>query len=206
VAVQALAAVLGGTQSLHTNSYDEALALPSQDAARLALRTQQILAAESGAADTVDPLGGSWAIEALTDELEARAEAYIGQIDEAGGARRAIGFMEEEIHRSAYAYQRALEAGDVEVVGVNVQQETEPQLEVKTPDYAALAEAQRSRLQEWKESREAGPATEALDAVRVAAASDAKLMPPLIAAVKAGVTLGEISGELRRIWGTYEQG
>ncbi len=206
VAVQALAAVLGGTQSLHTNSYDEALALPSQDAARLALRTQQILAAESGAADTVDPLGGSWAIEALTDELEARAEAYIGQIDEIGGARHAIGFMEEEIHRSAYAYQRALEAGDVEVVGVNVQQETEPPLEVKTPDYVGLAEAQKSRLRDWKESREATPATEALDAVRVAAASDANLMPPLVAAVKAGVTLGEISGGLRRVWGTYEQG
>ena len=206
VAVQALAAVLGGTQSLHTNSYDEALALPSQDAARLALRTQQILAAESGAADTVDPLGGSWAIEALTDELEARAEAYMGQIDEIGGARRAIGFMEEEIHRSAYAYQRALEAGDVEVVGVNVQQETELPLEVKAPDYVALAEAQRSSLRDWKESRAPTPAAEALDAVRDAASSDANLMPPLVAAVKAGVTLGEISGELRRIWGTYEQG
>jgi methylmalonyl-CoA mutase N-terminal domain/subunit len=206
VAVQALAAVFGGTQSLHTNSYDEALALPSQDAARLALRTQQILAAESGAADTVDPLGGSWAIEALTDELEARAEEYIAQIDEVGGARRSIGFMEEEIHRSAYAYQNALEAGDVEVVGVNVQQETEPPPDVKTPDYVVLAEAQRSRLRMWKESRDATPAAEALEAVRVAASSDANLMPPLVEAVKAGVTLGEISGDLRRIWGTYEHG
>ncbi|MEJ2311215.1 MAG: methylmalonyl-CoA mutase family protein [Gemmatimonadales bacterium] len=206
VAVQALAAVLGGTQSLHTNSYDEALALPSEDAARLALRTQQILAAESGVADTVDPLGGSWAIEALTDELEARAEAYIRQIDEVGGASRAIGFMGEEIHRSAYEYQRALEASDVEVVGVNVNQEVERPLEVKTPDYAALAEAQKSRLRDWKENRAPTPAAEALDAVRAAAASEANLMPPLVAAVKAGVTLGEISGELRRVWGTYEKG
>jgi methylmalonyl-CoA mutase N-terminal domain/subunit len=206
VAVQALAAVFGGTQSLHTNSYDEALALPSREAARLALRTQQILATESGAADTVDPLGGSWAIEALTDELEAGAETYIGQIEEIGGARSAIGFMDEEIHRSAYAHQRALEAGDVEVVGVNVQQGAEPPLEMETPDYASLAEEQRSRLGRWKQGRDAAPVAEALEAVRATAASDRNLMPQLVAAVKAGVTLGEISGELRRMWGAYEQG
>ena len=206
VTVQALAAVLGGTQSLHTNSYDEALALPSREAARLALRTQQILASESGAADTVDPLGGSYAIEALTDALESLAEEYLQRIDERGGASRSIGFMEEEIHRSAYAHQRALEAGEVEVVGVNVLHEEEPPLRLDAPDYAALAERQRTRLRDWKERRDHEGVRAALADVRAAAESEANLMPRLIAAVRTGVTLGEVSAELREVWGTYAQG
>ena len=203
VAVQALAAIFGGTQSLHTNSYDEALALPSREAARLALRTQQVLAAESGAADTVDPLAGSFAIETLTDELQRAAETYLEQIDELGGASRSIGFMEEEIHRSAYAYQKALEAGEVEVVGVNALQEEEAPLALEPPDYALLAEGQRRRLGDWKASREATQVGEALAAVRGAASSDENVMPVLVEAVKAGATLGELSGELRGVWGTF---
>ena len=205
VAVQALAAVMGGTQSLHTNSYDEALALPSREAARLALRTQQILAAESGVADVVDPLGGAYAIEALTDALEERAEEYMRQVDQLGGASAAIGFMAEEIHRSAYAHQKALEEGAVEVVGVNVHQEEDAPLDLDTPDYTALAQTQRDRLAAWRFSRDAAAVARALEAVGTAAASEKNLLPVLVDAVKRGATLGEISGALRAVWGTYAE-
>src|SRR5690606_16131719 len=125
VAIQALAAVLGGTQSLHTNAYDEALALPTEDSARLALRTQQVLASESGVADTADPLGGSYFVEALTTALENEARAYLARVDELGGAANALAFFQEEIHRSAYEHQLAVERGDRQVVGVNVLQTNE---------------------------------------------------------------------------------
>jgi methylmalonyl-CoA mutase N-terminal domain/subunit len=205
VTMQALAAVLGGTQSLHTNSYDEALALPSQEAARLALRTQQIIAAESGVADTADPFGGSYVIEALTDALEATAEEYLDRIEALGGSSQAIGFMEEEIQGAAYAYQKALEAGEIEVVGVNVHRESESLKELASPDFETLAKTQRDRLRRWKETRDAQPASAALEAVAAGARSDARLLPLLIDAVTAGATLGEISDTLRGLWGTYRQ-
>ncbi len=206
VAVQALAAVMGGTQSLHTNSYDEALALPSKEAARLALRTQQILAAESGVADVADPLGGSYTIEALTDELEERAEEYMSQVEALGGASTAIGFMAEEIHRSAYAHQKALETGEVEVVGLNVLRDEDVPLEPDAPDYSALADAQRERLAAWRDARDASTVSRGLEAVRSAAGSRENLVPVLVDAVKWGATLGEISGTLREVWGTYAEG
>jgi len=205
VTIQALAAVLGGTQSLHTNSYDEALALPSQKAAGLALRTQQIIATESGVADTADPFGGSYVIEALTDALEAKAEEYLDRIEALGGSSRAIGFMEEEIQGAAYAYQKALEAGEIEVVGVNVHRESEPPRELAPPDFETLAKTQRDRLRRWKETRDAQPVSAALEAVAAGARSDASLLPLLIDAVRTGATLGEISDTLRGLWGTYRQ-
>jgi methylmalonyl-CoA mutase N-terminal domain/subunit len=206
VTLQALAAVLGGTQSLHTNSYDEALALPTRDAALLALRTQQIIASESGVADTVDPLAGSYAVEVLTDELESLAREYLARIEELGGASRAIGYMAEEIHRSAYTYQKALESGESEVVGVNVLQDDEEPPVLVAPDFGALAAAQRARLGEWKDGRDAGKTQAALAAAREAASSGGGLMPRLVQAVKVGATLGELSDELRGVWGTYVRG
>src|SRR5690606_16922108 len=134
VTVQALAAVLGGTQSLHTNAYDEALALPTEESARLALRTQQILATESGVTETVDPLGGSYYVEALTDDLEAKAREYLKKVEELGGAARAISFFQEEIHRSAYEHQLAIERGERLIVGVNVYRTEEGPPRIEQPD------------------------------------------------------------------------
>ncbi|MFV1987412.1 MAG: methylmalonyl-CoA mutase [Gemmatimonadota bacterium] len=203
VAYQALAAVLGGTQSLHTNGFDEALSLPTEDAAKLALRTQQLLAAETGVADTVDPLAGSYFVEALTNELEARAGEYMERIAEAGGAAASIEFMREEIHQTAYARQRAIEAGKVEVVGVNTYRDDEPALVPQMPDFATLAESQRRRLEELKASRDAGAVTSALGEVRNTARGDGNMLSALIAAVRARTTLGEISHVLRDEWGVY---
>src|SRR5687767_10093797 len=154
VTVQALAAVLGGTQSLHTNAYDEALALPTAESARLALRTQQVLAVETGVADTVDPLGGSYFVEALTTRLEQEARALIERIDELGGAARAIGFFQDEIQRSAYAHQRAIESGEIGVVGVNRFPIDEPPPGITTPAYAELEAAQRERLRQHRTRRD----------------------------------------------------
>ncbi|MFQ5536902.1 MAG: methylmalonyl-CoA mutase [Gemmatimonadota bacterium] len=204
VAVQALAAVLGGTQSLHTNGYDEALALPSEASAKLALRTQQILASESGVGRTVDPLGGSYFLEALTDEIEARAREYLDRIEEEGGAAVSIGFMQEEIHRSAYAIQRAVEAGTRPVVGVNVYTEDEPPPATARPDYSELEAEQTRKLAEFRKARSAPAVTEALARVRETATGENNLLPPIIAAVKAGATLGEVSDTLRSVWGTYD--
>jgi len=204
VTVQALAAALGGTQSLHTNGYDEALALPSEESAKLALRTQQILAAESGVTRTVDPLGGSYFVESLTDEIEARARGYLDRIAELGGAARAIDYMQQEIHRAAYAVQMDIETGARTLVGVNVHVEEEGPLRIGQPDYSALERAQRDELAARKAGRDAGGVRAALQAVRAVARGSENLMPPVIDAVKAGATLGEISDALRAEWGQFD--
>ncbi len=205
VAVQALAAALGGTQSLHTNSFDEALSLPSLEAAHLALRTQQILAHESGAAQTVDPLGGSYYVESLTDRLEAAARELLGEVAEMGGAARAIeaGQMQDAIARSAYEYQRAVERGDVVVVGVNRFTEGEATTLPAEPDYSALAAQQVERVRRARSERDEAAWKAALEALRSAAESDAALMPPIIEAVRARATVGEISDALRAAWGSF---
>jgi methylmalonyl-CoA mutase N-terminal domain/subunit len=204
VTVQALAATLGGTQSLHTNGYDEALALPSEESAKLALRTQQILASESGVTRTVDPLGGSWYVEALTDEIEKRAREYLERIAEMGGASRALEYMREEIHRAAYRFQREIESGERPVVGVNVHDEDEGPLRIGQPDYSALERQQREKLAALKGRRDARLVVGALAAVREVARGEGNLMPRIVDAVKAEATLGEISDALRSEWGTYD--
>jgi len=203
VAFQALAAVLGGTQSLHTNGYDEALSLPGEEAARLALRTQQVLGAETGVADTVDPLGGSYFVEALTDRLEAAAGDYLARIEELGGSAEAIQYMSEEIHHTAYAHQRAVESGEVEVVGVNVHRDADSPTVPEAPDFARLSGEQCRRLEGVRARRDASAVRAALRTVQGAAAGEENLLPPLIAAVRARVTLGEISQTLRSEWGSY---
>ncbi len=204
VTVQALAAVLGGTQSLHTNGYDEALSLPSEEAAKLALRTQQILAAESGVTRTVDPLAGSYYVEALTDEVERRARDYVEEIERRGGSARSIDFMQGEIERAAYRFQQEIESGERTVVGVNAHVEPEGALRIERPDYSTLERAQVERLAAHKQRRDAAAARSALDAVRAAAKGGENLVPKLIAGVKTGATLGEISDVLRAEWGTFD--
>jgi len=206
VAIQALAAVLGGTQSLHTNAYDEALALPTEQSATLALRTQQILAHETGVPGTVDPLAGSWYVEALTDRIEREARALVDEIEAQGGAARAIdrGMMQQAIGRSAYAQQRAIEAGEAVVVGVNRYVEDAPVASVPAPDYRALAAQQVGRLVEARRRRDGGAVTRALAELRRAAArDDAPLMPAILDAVRARATGGEVSDALRAVWGEF---
>jgi methylmalonyl-CoA mutase N-terminal domain/subunit len=203
VAIQALAAVLGGTQSLHTNGYDEALSLPSEDAARIALRTQQILAHESGVADTVDPLGGSYYVEALTAALEAEAGQYLTRIDEMGGSAAALAWIQDQIHRAAYDHQRAVERGERVVVGVNAYASADEPMHIEMPAFAELERAQRERLAALRAQRDNARAGAALHDVRAAARGTANLLPPLIDAVKVGATLGEISDVLRQEWGTF---
>ncbi len=206
VTVQALAAVLGGTQSLHTNSMDEALALPTEKAVQIALRTQQILAYEAGVGDTVDPLGGSYAIEKLTDEIEARAWDYIQRIEAMGGAVRAIeeGFMQREIQESAYRAQMAIESGEQIVVGVNkFVTEPEPMPELLRVDEAAQA-AQIARVQQVRAQRDQAQVEAILARIEAAARTpDAPLMPLFVEAVEAYATLGEITDVLRRAFGEY---
>jgi methylmalonyl-CoA mutase N-terminal domain/subunit len=204
VTVQALAAILGGTQSLHTNSYDEALSLPSESAAKLALRTQQILAAESGVTRTVDPLAGSYFVEALTDEVERRARAYVDEIDARGGSARAIDYMQSEIERAAYRFQQEIESGERTVVGVNAQVEGEGSPRIDRPDYSALERGQVERLAAFKGRRDASTVRTVLEGVRGAARGRDNLVPPLVTAVKGGATLGEISDVLRAEWGTFD--
>ena len=201
--LQALAAVLGGTQSLHTNGYDEAIALPTEESARIALRTQQILLRESGVARTVDPLGGSYFVEELTDEVEARARVHLERIAAMGGAAQSLDYMRDHIHRSAYRAQLAVESGEKVVVGVNryVQDGEDPP--PGAPDYRALEAEQRGRLAELHARRDGAGAARALDQVREAARTDANLVPPMVAAVRARATLGEISDVLMREWGRY---
>jgi methylmalonyl-CoA mutase, N-terminal domain len=208
VTVQALAAVLGGTQSLHTNGYDEALSLPTSESATLALRTQQILGFESGMAEVVDPLAGSYYVEALTDSIEAGARELMREIDTMGGAARAIerGFFQDAIARSAYELQKAQEAGERVVVGVNRFTDDIPALPIETPDYSALEGEQRARLAEVKRGRDASAAGDALANVLQAAGTSAPLMSPIINAVRARATLGEISDTLRQVWGVYRPG
>jgi len=203
--VQALAAVLGGTQSLHTNSFDEALGLPTADAARLALRTQQVLSEESGVADTADPLGGSWYVEALTTRLETEARDYLARIAAMGGMLRAIetGFVQREIHAAAYAHQQAVEAGTTGVVGVNryVEDDAQP-AEVFRPD-PAVEHERAAGLRAWRAARDARACTAALDAVEQAARGTDNLLPVILAAVEAHATLGEISDRMRKVFGEY---
>ncbi|MDP9348008.1 MAG: methylmalonyl-CoA mutase family protein [Gemmatimonadota bacterium] len=203
VTVQALAAVLGGTQSLHTNGYDEALALPTAQAATLALRTQQVLAFESGVGDTVDPLAGSFYVESLTSAVEEKAREYLDKIEEMGGAAEAIAYMQEEIHRAAYQHQIQVEEGERVIVGVNRFQAQEEPVDLGQPDFSALEASQRAQLAEIKGGRDAAELRARLEAIRSAARGSDNLMPPIIDAVKAMVTLGEISDALREEWGVY---
>jgi methylmalonyl-CoA mutase N-terminal domain/subunit len=205
VTVQALAGVLGGVQSLHTNSLDETLALPSEQAVMVALRTQQILAEESGVTNVVDPLGGSWAVEALTDHLERGARAYIERIDTLGGMVRAIelGYPQREIAEAAYVYQQQLERGEKTVVGVNrhqVPEERPPEILRVAPEVEAR---QVERVRRVRRERDATAAREALARVRAAAETGENLMPPLLEAVKACCTVGEIADVYREVFGVY---
>ncbi|HEY0036009.1 MAG TPA: methylmalonyl-CoA mutase family protein [Longimicrobium sp.] len=203
VTVQALAAALGGTQSLHTNGYDEALSLPTAQAATLALRTQQVLAYESGIADTVDPLAGSYYVESLTDALEAKAREYLDRIEEIGGASEAIAYMQEEIHRAAYEFQIAVERGDKTIVGVNKFKGQDEPFDLGQPDFSALEKGQRARLADIRARRDDAEVRARLEAIRSAARGTDNLMPLIIDAVKAMVSLGEISDALRAEWGVY---
>ncbi|HEY0059634.1 MAG TPA: methylmalonyl-CoA mutase family protein [Flavisolibacter sp.] len=206
VTVQTLAAVLGGTQSLHTNGYDEALSLPTEEAARIALRTQQVVAFESGAPDTADPLAGSYYVEALTAEMEAAALALMAKIDAMGGSVAAIerGFIQDEIARSAYEYQRAIEQGQKIIVGVN---KFTIDKEVPIPPFRInddIREQQSQRLQALRNQRDAQKVAASLEAVRDAAVGTANLMPVVVEAVEQHCTLGEIADVLRAVYGEHK--
>jgi methylmalonyl-CoA mutase N-terminal domain/subunit len=206
-ALQALSAVLGGTNSLHTNSLDEALALPTAEAATLALRTQQILAHESGVTNAVDPLGGSYFVEALTREMEDGARAYFDQIDRMGGMVEAIerGFPQKEIAESAYRFQQSVERKEKIVVGVNdFVQEDEPPIEILYIDESA-SDTQLAKLARLKASRSAEAVSRTLDALKRAAGTPDNLMPPILDAVRAYATVGEMCDALRQVWGEYEE-
>ena len=208
VTLQALSAALGGTQSLHTNGFDEALGLPTERAAKLALRTQQVIGFESGVADTVDPLGGSYYVESLTDEVERRALEYLRRIDEMGGAVAAIeaGYLQEEIETAAYAYAKAVDDGEKVVVGVNrfVDEDAEP-AEVFPVD-PELQRAQVARLARVRAERDAHAVAAALDDVRAAARGTQNLLVPMREALRRMATLGEVSDALRAEWGEYRPG
>ncbi len=206
VALQALAAVMGGTQSLHTNSMDEALWLPTEKAVRLALRTQQVIAYESGVADSADPLGGAYLVEYLTDQIEQRAQAYLDNIDQMGGAQSAIeqGYIQGEIQEAAYQYQRELETKDQIVVGVNIfEVDEDPELEPLRVDPSIEAE-QCQRLEELRKRRDQTRVHEMLTQLETAAHGDENLMPIFIESVENDVTLGEICNTLRQVWGEYQ--
>jgi methylmalonyl-CoA mutase N-terminal domain/subunit len=206
-AFEAMAAVLGGTQSLHTNSFDEALALPSELAVQVALKTQQVIAYETAVCDTVDPLAGSYYLEYLTDQIEARAQDYIEQIDRMGGAVAAIekGFIQKEIGDSAYRYQREIEKNERIVVGLNkfqVKEKEKPKDLLKLDP--TVGDKQVARLQELKSSRDNAAVEQALAELKAAAQGPDNLMPPILKAVKCLATLGEICNTLRAVWGEYE--
>jgi methylmalonyl-CoA mutase N-terminal domain/subunit len=230
-----MAAVLGGAQSLHTNSFDEALSLPSEEAAALALRTQQVLAHETGVADSADPLGGSFLVERLTSDLEAAARALLAEIDAAGGVLAALesGYFHRAIAKAAYAYQRAVETGEIEVVGVNrfaraggeargagrgardtgsdarpagAPDASPASATNPAPRDAARQEAaQTARLAAWRAARDASRTAAALERLGAAAAGPENVVPPIIEAVRAGATLGEISDRLRLAFGTFRE-
>jgi methylmalonyl-CoA mutase N-terminal domain/subunit len=214
VTIQALAGVLGGTQSLHTNSYDEALALPSEDAVRVALRTQQVIAEESGAADIVDPLGGSYAVEALTDEIESKAMAYIDHIKESlgdGSVRDGVlagideGYFQREIQDSAYEYQERVETGEETVVGVNAYEtDEEPDPEIHSVD-ETVQERQRERLVAVKDERDEAAVESALADIEAASSAGENVMPTIITAVKAHATMGEIMTVFEDQFGSYQE-
>jgi methylmalonyl-CoA mutase N-terminal domain/subunit len=205
VAIQALAAVLGGTQSLHTNSKDEALALPTEESVTVALRTQQIIAYESGVTNTIDPLAGSFYVEKLTDQLEAEAEALIKQVDDRGGMVAAIeqGFVQKQIEQSAYHFGQSIDSGDRVIVGVNkFTSKEEPHFDLfEVPE--STTQRQITKLREVRASRDNAAVDAALKAVKAAAAGDANLMPPIIDAVRAYATVGEICRALAGVFGEY---
>ncbi|NIS78888.1 MAG: methylmalonyl-CoA mutase [Anaerolineales bacterium] len=205
VALQALAAVLGGTQSLHTNSMDEALGLPTEQAVKVALRTQQIIASESGITNTIDPLAGSYAIEQLTDAIEERIGAYLTKIDDLGGALAAIerGYIQQEIHEAAYQTQQEIERGESIVVGVNAFQTKEPLKLERLKVDPAVESAQIQHLTEVRARRDPRKANELLDRLAKTAESNNNLIPLFIECVEAELTLGEICGRLRQVWGEY---
>jgi methylmalonyl-CoA mutase N-terminal domain/subunit len=206
VAIQALSAIAGGAQSLHTNSYDEALALPSEHAAHIALRTQQIIAAEAGAIDTADPLGGSYYVEALTDELEARAWELIERVDEVGGAVAAVesGFVQEEVERAAFEFQQQVEAGERVIVGVNAfEEESGERIELLQIDPAS-ERRQLERTARVRTERNGEEALAAVAALRETARGDGNLLPPMREALRARCTVGEICEALREEWGMYD--
>jgi methylmalonyl-CoA mutase N-terminal domain/subunit len=216
VAYQALAAVLGGTQSLHTNGYDEALALPSEQAATIALRTQQIIAHESGATLTADPLAGSYYVEHLTSEIERRAMTLLENVDSLGGAAKAIAasYFQEEIGRSAYEHQMRVERGETVIVGVNKFTDATPVPDVPAPDYSRLEQEQIQRLRAIRSSRGKDRAASAMAqlgkaADRFQSAGGSKgglLVPAIVEAVRARASVGEIANVLRSRWGTYRPG
>jgi methylmalonyl-CoA mutase N-terminal domain/subunit len=206
VALQALAAVMGGTQSLHTNSMDEALWLPTEKSVRVALRTQQIIGFESGVADSIDPMAGSYVIEYLTDEIATRAAEYIAKIDEIGGAMSAIekGYMQNEIQEAAYRYQRSVEKNEQVVVGVN-QFAVKENLELERLAVDPSIEAgQRERLAQLRAERDQVRVNDVLAYLEKAARGNENLMPLLVESVEAKATLGEICNVLRRVWGEYQ--
>jgi methylmalonyl-CoA mutase N-terminal domain/subunit len=208
VTIQAIAAVAGGTQSLHTNAMDEALSLPSEGAVRVALRTQQVVAFESGLADVVDPLGGAYVVEAWTDRIEAEATAYLQTIEGMGGALAAIerGFQQREIQDAAYLTQRAVEAGEQAVVGVNrFRTEGEEPIPTFRVDEAAQRE-QIERLAAVRRRRDGGRVKSSLEDLRGAAQGSQNLMPLLVEAVDASASLGEISSTLVEVFGEYREG
>src|SRR6266511_1669474 len=209
VALQALSAVLGGTQSLHTNAADEALALPTESSARLALRTQQVIAYETGAADVADPLGGSFLVETWTEEMASRARALIARIDSLGGAVAAIeaGFFAREIEEASYAAQRDVEEGRRFVIGVNAfreeEESTSPPLLTVNP---RIEEEQVERLRTFRAARDHQACKESLERLKCAAREDANVVPSILSAVQSSATLGEIIGALKTVWGEYRPG
>jgi methylmalonyl-CoA mutase N-terminal domain/subunit len=206
-ALQAMAAVLGGTQSLHTNSFDEALALPTEQSARIALRTQQIIAYESGAAQTVDPLAGSYYIESLTNQIETQAREYLDKIDAMGGTLKAIerGFIQQEIQNAAYEYQQAVDRTEAIVVGVNAfEQEKEKPIPLLHMD-ESLERKQVERLRAVRAKRDPAKWQAALKKVEDAARGTGNLMPPIVEAVEANATVGEISDAMRHVYGEYQE-
>jgi methylmalonyl-CoA mutase N-terminal domain/subunit len=207
VTIQALAAVFGGTNSLHTNSRDEALCLPTEDSVRIALRTQQIIAHESGVADSIDPLAGAYMIEALTDEIEAQALRYIEKIDDLGGVVKAIeaGYIQQEIGDSAYAYQRAVETGDQVIVGVNrftIEEKPPANLLTIKPE---MERRQKEKLAAVKAGRDAAALERVLGVLGQTARDGGNILPPIVEAVKVYASLGEICDVLRGIYGEYRE-
>jgi methylmalonyl-CoA mutase N-terminal domain/subunit len=206
VTIQALAAVLGGAQSLHTNSRDEALALPTESSVLLALRTQQLIAYESGVADTVDPMGGSYFVESLTRRLEEKASEYLAKIDDMGGAVAAIesGYMQREIQNAAYLYQREIETRERIIVGVNqFTSGGEPPKDILKVN-PELEEKQKRAVAKVRAERDGARAAKAIERVETAARDGSNLMPPIIEAVRSWCTLGEIADAMRRVFGEYK--
>jgi methylmalonyl-CoA mutase, N-terminal domain len=205
--VQALAAVLGGTQSLHTNSKDEALALPSEHAVQIALRTQQLLAYENGVGDVIDPLAGSYFIEKLTDQIEADAARLIEQIDALGGALASIeqGFPQREIQESSYRFQVAVEKGERVIVGVNRFQSEEPPVEGLLRIDPRVAEKQKAKLARIRAERDPATTAQLMTTLEEAATGTTNMMPVLIECVENYITIGEICGVLRRVWGEQRE-